>query len=278
MEDFAKPLAMLVIADLLGVPLEDHGEFRAVLGNEHVGEIGKDDTVAHNPLMWLDEKFDSYISDRRRHPREDVLTELAAATYPDGSTPAVEEVVKLATFLFAAGMETTTKLLSTGMRVMGERSDIQQKLRDDRALIPAFLEESLRMESPVKSHFRLARTNTRVGDVDIAAGTIIMLLPGASNRDPEKFDDPHEFRHDRRNVREHVAFGRGSHSCPGAPLARAEGRISMNRLLDRAADFRISEAQHGTPENRVYQYDPTFIMRGLSALHIEFEPIRSQIT
>ncbi|WIM86756.1 cytochrome P450 [Candidatus Mycobacterium wuenschmannii] len=273
MEDFAKPLSMLVIADLLGVPVEDHKEFRAVLGNEHVGELGKDDTVAHNPLMWLDDRFRSYITDRRRAPREDVLTELAAATYPDGSIPDVEEVVKLATFLFAAGMETTTKLLGTGMRVMSERPEIQQKVRDDRSLIPAFLEESLRMESPVKSHFRLARTNTRVGDVDIAAGTIIMLLPGASNRDPEKFECPHEFRHDRRNVREHVAFGRGPHSCPGAPLARAEARIAVNRLLDRAANFRISESHHGTPEDRSYTYDPTFIMRGLSALNIEFDPI-----
>ena len=74
-------------------------------------------------------------------------------------------------------------------------------------------------------------------------------------------------------MREHVAFGRGPHSCPGAPLARAEARISINRLLDRAANFAISEAHHGPPENRVYEYDPTFIMRGLSALHIQFEPI-----
>lgn len=273
MEDYAKPLSMLVIADLLGVPVEDHREFRAMLANELVGDLGEADTVAHNPLVWLDDKFNSYITDRRRHPRGDVLAELAAATYPDGSTPSVDEVVKLATFLFAAGMETTTKLLSTGMRVVGERPDIQQQLRDNRALIPSFLEESLRMESPVKSHFRLARTNTRVGDVDVPAGTIIMLLPGASNRDPRKFDDPHRFRHDRRNVREHVAFGRGPHSCPGAPLARAEARISINRLLDRMTDISISTVHHGPPENRKYEYDPTFIMRGLSALHVEFIPV-----
>ena len=119
----------------------------------------------HNPLVWLDDKFREYITDRRRDPRDDVLTELAAATYPDGSTPEVEEVVKLSTFLFAAGMETTTKLLSTAMRVIAERPDIQQVLRDDRAQIPVFLEEALRMESPVKSHFRLARTTTNIGDV-----------------------------------------------------------------------------------------------------------------
>ncbi|MBB2772003.1 MULTISPECIES: cytochrome P450 [Mycolicibacterium] len=273
MADFAKPLSMLVIADLLGVPLEDHDEFRRALGDEVVGDISAEDTVAHNPLMWLDEKFASYVIDRRRKPREDVLTELAAATYPDGSVPEVDEVVKLATFLFAAGMETTTKLLSTAMRVMGERPDIQQALRDDRARIPAFLEECLRTESPVKSHFRLARTTTTIGDTDVPAGTIVMLLPGASNRDPRKFEDPHEFRPDRSNVREHVAFGRGPHSCPGAPLARAEARISMNRLLDRMANIRISEEMHGPAGERKYEYDPTFIMRGLSALHIEFEPL-----
>jgi cytochrome P450 len=273
MEDFAKPLSMLVIADLLGVPLEDHNDFRAALGNEPVGELGDAETVAHNPLVWLDEKFSSYVVDRRREPRDDVLTELAAATYPDGSVPEVDEVVKLATFLFAAGMETTTKLLSTGMRVVGEQPEIQQSLRENRGQIPAFLEECLRMESPVKSHFRLARTTTTVGDVKVPAGTIVMLLPGASNRDPRKFENPHQFRPDRTNVREHVAFGRGAHSCPGAPLARAEARISFNRLLDRMANIRISEAMHGPAEDRKYEYDPTFIMRGLSALHVEFDPL-----
>ncbi len=187
--------------------------------------------------------------------------------------PDVEEVVKLSTFLFAAGMETTTKLLSSAMWVMAERSDIQQSLRENRAQIPAFLEEALRMESPAKSHFRLARTTTSVGGVKIPAGTIIMLLPGASNRDPRKFECPHEFRYGRKNVREHVAFGRGAHSCPGAPLARAQGRISMNRILDRMTNIRISETMHGAVEDRKYEYDPTFIMRGLSALHVEFDSV-----
>ncbi|HEX9834609.1 MAG TPA: cytochrome P450 [Mycobacterium sp.] len=275
MEDFAKPLAMLVIADLLGVPGEDHEEFRGIFGNEPLGEIegSEGETVAHNPLVFLDEKFTTYISDRRRAPKQDVLTELAAATYPDGEVPEVDEVVKLATFLFAAGTDTTTKLVSTAMRVMGERPDIQQSLRDDRAQIPAFLEECLRMESPVKSHFRLARTSTKIGDVDVPAGTILMMLPGASNRDPRKFEDPHEFKHDRGNVREHVAFGRGPHSCPGSPLARSEARIAMNRILDRMANIRISTEMHGPPDDRKYEYEPTFIMRGLTALHVEYDPV-----
>ena len=272
MADYAKPFAMLVIADLLGVPVDDHAEFRRVLGNEIVGEVGGSDTVAHNPLAWLDDTFREYIGSRRERAGADVLSELAAATYPDGTVPDVDDVVKLATFLFAAGMETTTKLLSTGMRVLGERADIQGALRADRSRIPSFLEECLRTESPVKSHFRLARTSTTLGGVDIPAGTIIMLLPGASNRDPEKFECPHEFRHDRRNVREHVAFARGPHSCPGAPLARSEARISFNRILDRMADIRVDETVHGHAGDRRYTYDPTFIMRGLSDLHVTFTP------
>ena len=100
-----------------------------------------------------------------------------------------------------------------------------------------------------------------------------MLLPGASNRDPRKFEDPNEFRLDRKNVREHVAFGRGAHSCPGAPLARTEGRISMNRILDRMANIRVSEKVHGEPDARRYDFEPTFIMRGLTAMHIEFDSI-----
>jgi cytochrome P450 len=98
-----------------------------------------------------------------------------------------------------------------------------------------------------------------------------MLLPGACNRDARKFDDPHVFRAHRNNVREHIAFIRGIHSCPGAPLARTEGRISVKRILDRMTDIRISEAHHGHASARRYTYERTFIMRGLNELHIEFK-------
>ena len=273
LDDYARPFSTLVIADLLGIPEMDHEEFRDAMTNEVVGALD-DDSPTHNPLVWLDDTFSRHVIDRRREPRDDVLTALALAKYPDGSTPDVMDVVHLATFVFSAGQETTTKLLSAGMRVLGERSDIQELLRGDRSQIPAFLEETLRMESPVKSHFRLARQSTTVGDVPIAAGTTMMLLPGACNRDPSKFEEPDEFRIDRPNLREHVAFGRGSHSCPGAPLARAEGRISLNRILDRMADIEISEASHGPAGARRYQYEPTFILRGMTELHLEFTPVR----
>jgi cytochrome P450 len=272
--DYAKPFSLLVIADLLGVPMEDHEEFKAAFALETVGELGKEAPTSHNPLQWLNDKFRNYIEDRRREPRDDVLTELAQAKHEDGSTPDIDDVTNLSTFLFAAGTETTTKLVSSAVRIIGDNAESQKMLRADRSKIPAFLEETLRMESPVKSHFRLARTTTTVGDVKVPAGTTVMVLPGACNRDERKFPDPNSFNPERRNVREQIAFIRGVHSCPGAPLARAEGRISLNRILDRMADIAVSETHHGSADARRYAYEPTFIMRGLAELHITFTPVR----
>ncbi|OBK19371.1 cytochrome P450 [Mycobacterium asiaticum] len=272
LSDYANPFSLLVIADLLGVPQNDHDDFRAQFGTQVAGELGEG-TTAHNPLQWLNEKFYAYIEDRRRSPRGDVLTELAQAKYEDGSTPEIEEVMNLSTFLFAAGTETTTKLVSAAFRIIAENPELQATLREDRNKIPAFLEETLRTESPVKAHFRMARKTTTVGGVEVPAGTTVMLLPGACNRDDRKFSSPNTFDIDRPNVREQIAFIRGIHSCPGAPLARAEGRISMNRVLDRMADIAISEAHHGPAGQRHYEFEPTFILRGLRELHVTFTPV-----
>ncbi len=271
---YARPFSLLVVADLLGVPEEDHEEFRETFGAKAQRVGGLDHKpITINPLEWADEKFSHYIEDRRREPRDDVLTALATAKYPDGSTPEVFEVVRTATFLFAAGQETTAKLLSASLRVLGDGPDLQQQLRDDRGQIPSFIEECLRMESPVKSVFRLARKSTTIAGVDAPAGTAVMVSPVPSNRDPRRFEEPHEFRLGRKNVREHIAFSRGIHSCPGAALARVEGRVSLERILDRLGDITINEANHGPAEDRRFTYEPTFILRGLTELHIKFRPV-----
>jgi cytochrome P450 len=96
-----------------------------------------------------------------------------------------------------------------------------------------------------------------------------MVLNGGANRDPRHFGDPTELRVERGNSREHLAFGRGVHSCPGGSLARMETRVSIERLLDRTTDIHISEAQHGPASDRRYQYVPTYILRGLTRLHLE---------
>ena len=272
---YSQPFAMLVVADLLGVPEEDHQRFREGFGLSQVpGELGAGEQrqIGLNALSWLDEWFAQYIEDRRRHPRKDVLTDLALATYPDGTMPDVTSVVRTATFLFAAGQETTARLLAVALKYLAENPELQDELRSHKELVPGFIEEALRIESPVKADFRLARRSTTIGGVDIPAGTPVMLLNGAANRDPRRFEDPAEFHVDRPNARAHMAFGRGAHTCPGGPLARAEGRVSLDRILDRMRDIRLAEEHHGPPGARHYRYEPTWVLRGLSDLHLEFTP------
>lgn len=274
LSEYAKPFATSAIIDLLGVPDEDRPEFLAALGAErHDGsQVGALDgaPVGRDPLRYLDDRFAGYLAERRREPRNDVLSGMATATYPDGSTPELLEVVKPATFLFAAGQETVTKLLSAAVQTLADRPEYQQLLRENPDRIPTFIEEALRMHAPTKVDFRLVRKTTTLGGVRLPAGTIVMLCLGAANRDPRKFTDPHEFHPDRKNVREHIAFGRGIHTCAGAPLARVEGQITVRRMLDRMRDITASEAHHGPADNRHYAYDPTFLLRGLTELHIEF--------
>jgi cytochrome P450 len=270
---YSQPFAMLAVADVLGVPQADHQRFREGFGlSGNPGELGGGGDIGLNALAWLDAWFAEYIEDRRREPQDDALTRLAEATYPDGTTPDVTSVVRTATFLFAAGQETTARLLAVGLKYLCEYPELQDELRAHPERISAFIEESLRIESPVKSDFRLARRSTTVAGVDIAAGTPVMLLNGAANRDPRLFECPAEFRLDRPNAKVHLAFGRGVHACPGGPLARVEGRVSIARILDRMRDIRLSEEHHGPPSARHFDYEPTWVLRGLHNLHIEFTP------
>ena len=272
LQDYAKPFTALVIADLLGVPEEDRADFRKVLATSHsAAEVG-DDVRVHDPLAFLAGQFTSYVEDRRREPRDDVLTELATATYPDGTTPDVDVVVKMATFLFGAGQDTTARLISSTLRILAEHPDVQELLRNDRHRIPDFIEEALRFESPVKCGFRMARVNTSLAGVDIPAGATIALFVSAANRDPGRFEAPTEFHPDRPTAREHVAFGRGIHSCPGGPLARVEAQVTLERFFDRTIDIKISEIAHGPADARRYEFTPSYTGRGLQALHLEFTP------
>ncbi|HEY7137808.1 MAG TPA: cytochrome P450 [Acidimicrobiia bacterium] len=274
--DYGQPFAMLVIADLLGVPESDHELFRDRLGpgRRHTGTLGgtgHDDVLAQNPLEFLYEQFTGYVEERRAHPRADVLTGLATARFPDGAVPEVLDVARIAANLFAAGQETSVRLFGTALQRIAEDAELQALLRARRDLIPNFVEECLRFESPVKGDFRLTRVTTGVGGVAIPAGTTVMVVNGAANRDPRRFECPTEFRVERANARRHLAFGHGAHTCPGAPLARAEGRVTIERFLDRTHDIRIAASEHGPPGARRYDYVPTYILRGLTRLHLEFD-------
>ncbi|RDH76320.1 cytochrome P450 [Mycolicibacterium moriokaense] len=271
--EYGKPFTTWAIADLLGVPEEDRPEVQQVLAGSTISVVGEEETLPVNPLEFLYQKFGEYVEDRRANPQEDILTQLATATYEDGSLPEVDAIVRTATFLFGAGQDTSARMLGAALRYIAEDKEIQQRLRDDRKLIPLFIEEVLRLESPTMSDFRLTKVATTLGGVGIDAGTTIMIHPGSANRDGNKFERPTECLLDRKNVREHIAFGRGAHSCPGSPLARAEGRVTVERFLDRTTDISISEAEHGPADQRHFDYDPTFIIRGLSNLHLVLTPV-----
>jgi len=113
---------------------------------------------------------------------------------------------------------------------------------------------------------------TTIGDLEVSPGTTVALFLGAMNRDPRRFEHPGEFQLGRKNVRDHLAFGRGAHACLGAPLARAEVRISLERLFDHSEEILIDEEKHGPVGDRHYEYEPTYTMRGLRELHLKFTP------
>jgi len=263
--EFAETFPLLVIADFEGVPESDHNLFRERMGKSH-------SQLEHKPLEFLYNQFASYIEERRATPRDDIMTEMATATFSDGTIPEVNDVALLAANLFAGGQETTVRLLSFALRIIAERPDIQKTLRQDRDRIPNFIEETLRYESPLRVQFRMARVPVTVGDVTIAPGDSVMLLPGAANRDPRTFPDPTTFDLDRPNAKNHIAFGHGIHHCAGAHLARAEGRVVVNSLFDRLDSVTISEAAHGAADDRHYDYLPTYFLRGLTSLSIDFTP------
>jgi len=272
--EIATPYATLVIADLLGVPENDRRLFMQVLsaapppGNVDKAENPHD----AGPLEYMAGFFARYTRERRANPRGDILTELATATYPDGSMPDVMEIVRLATFLFGAGQDTSAKLLGNCMRFLVEDPELQGQLREDRDLLPAFIEEVLRLEGSTKVTFRLARKKTQIGGKEIPAGKRLVIALAAANRDPRRWPDPQEFKLNRERIKEHLAFGRGAHTCIGAPLARAEVRIMLDRLFEHTADIRLSEEMHGPPGNRRLDYEASFIIRGLVKMFVELRP------
>lgn len=157
--------------------------------------------------------------------------------------------------LVGAGGESTAGLMGNAVRILGENPRLQQHIRENRALLPTFLEEALRLESPFRGHHRHVLTDTTLGGVQLPAGSHLTLLWGAANRDPAIFEDPDELRLDRRSPRGHITFGKGLHFCVGAALARLEARTAINLLLDRTREFAIKpDGAHWVPSIMVRRH------------------------
>ncbi|MFD7206590.1 cytochrome P450 [Streptomyces sp. NPDC059893] len=270
--DYAKRYAVLAVADLLGVPEADHAMLIELLATEApiLGNLQLQAAAHHNSLERLYDYFIEKIEERRANPTGDILTGMALATFPDGTLPEPIHVARIASNLFAAGNETTVQLLGVSLARIAEDPALQDLLRQDTALIPKFIEEALRIEAPIKGSFRLTKVATTIGGLDLAPGTVVLLLHGAAGRDARVFDNPAEFDVRRPNARQHLAFGRGIHTCPGAPLARAEAVFSIQRLLERTQSITVSEEHHGPAGERRWDLMESYKFRGHKHLHLQF--------
>ncbi|MER7274932.1 cytochrome P450 [Dactylosporangium sp. NPDC000244] len=235
--DLAFPLPVTVVCELLGIPAADRDLVRPkavdlCLGFASVVPAHQRATV-DAAVVWLRDYVGSLLDERRRVPREDLLSTLLAAE-ADGETLTREEIVDNAVFLFFAGFETTVNLIATGCAALLSHPDQWARLRGDRTLVGTAVEEFLRYDAPIQLTARLVREPVDVGGRTIRAGRVLVLLLGSANRDEHRFADP-----DRldvgRSPNPHVSFGGGPHHCLGAVLARAEGRVVFEHLLARFA-------------------------------------------
>ncbi|MFC1405277.1 MULTISPECIES: cytochrome P450 [Streptacidiphilus] len=276
--DYSKRYAVLAVADLLGVPESDHPMLIELLATRQGPILGNLNlqVAHHNSLERLYDYFIEKIEERRENPTGDILTGMSLATFPDGTLPEPIDVARIASNLFAAGNETTVQLLGVALARIAGDQELQDLLRREPALVPKFIEEALRIEAPIKGSFRLTKVATSIGGLDLEPGTVVLLLHGAAGRDPRIFDNPAEFDVKRANARQHLAFGRGIHTCPGAPLARAEAVFSIQRLLERTERISISEQHHGPAEDRRWDLMASYKFRGHNHLYLDYTEREAQ--
>ena len=182
---------------------------------------------------WLSHQ----LSEAMTEPTSDLLGAVAQGVRSEAFSEF--EATAILHTLLSAGGESTTSLLGNAVRILAERRDLQNQLRDNPELIPKFVEEALRLEPPFRYHMRFVPQDTALGGVEIPAGATVLLLWGSANRDPVMFDHPETIDLSRKVPRRHVAFGRGIHHCVGAPLARVEARNVLGVLLARTSDITL---------------------------------------
>ncbi len=263
-------LPLTIIAECLGVADGDLPMFQR-WSDDFVAAIGNHEMAREQlrSLLLSQHEFFAYfterITERRADPRDDLISDVVHATL-DGEPLSDPEILWMFNQFLVAGNETTTKLLASSVRLLLEQPELMARLRDDPALIAGFVEEVLRLESPVQGLYRTAVVDTEIGGVPIAAGQHVLLLYAAGNRDEAKFANASELDPCRANSMQNLAFGHGEHYCLGSALARAEGRIGLEVLLERLDDIRLAP---GT-ELADLAYEPSYILHGLQRLPLVF--------
>jgi cytochrome P450 len=263
-EAFCRPVPAQVIALLMGVPLTDLEKFikwsedlSAVMDSGQRGGDEWDTTVKH--ALAAGDAMRAYLQEQielhRRTEHDDLINDLLIAN--ENGILDDKDVVASCILLLIAGNETTTKLIGTTLRLLGQYSDDRKALAEDLRLLPNAIEEVLRSEGVTTIVPRLVTEDTTVGDIDLPAGEFLLLLLGGANRDPEAFPDPARFDI-RRTPNHHLAFGHGVHHCLGNRLARMEAEIAVSGILRRYPDYQVGD----------WAYRPVFLTRGLE--HMRF--------
>jgi cytochrome P450 len=237
-EDFAVPLPVIVIAELLGIPIEHRERFKlwsdAVVGG---GAAGMSHGAARLEMM---EFFTGLMQERRRAPRDDLISGLLAASI-DGESLDQRELLSFCVLLLVAGNETTTNLIGNAVLCLDEHPEAAADLGAHPELVPGAVEEVLRYRSPVQAMYRVARAEVRLDGQTVHPGETAVAWIGSANRDPGQFADPDRFDV-RRSPNRHIAFGQGIHFCLGAPLARLEGTIALAALVSRLGPLELDRA------------------------------------
>lgn len=267
--DLAIPLPVTVIAEMLGIDPARRADFKR--WSDDILEMGQ---LTRHPLLGrervaelirsrreLVDHFRALVDERRAHPGGDLVSELVRREVEEERLSA-DEVLSMVVLLLIAGNETTTNLIATGAHLLLEHPEALAALRAEPALIPNFIEETLRFEGPAPSLFRRATTDVTLSGVTIPRGDFVVPMLSAANRDPAQFPDPDRFDI-RRETRGHLGFGFGIHFCVGAPLSRIEGRIAFEQMLRRLPPFSRTTAHPDWSRNTS--------LRALRSLPLRFD-------
>jgi cytochrome P450 len=264
-DDYAFPLPIIVIAELLGVPAEDRNKFRewsnAAVSGDTTQEYLEKILLPH--MQAFTDYLRAMFEEKRKNPKDDLISGLVRAEEA-GDTLSEDELLGMVFLLLIAGHETTVNLIGNGVLALLQHPDQLQKLRDDPSLIKPAIEELLRYDGPVEtSTERFAREDIAIGGTVIPKGEMVMVVLASADHDPERFTAPDALDITRAHNR-HLAFGKGIHFCLGAPLARMEGQIAIGTLLRRMPELRLADP----PESLTWR--PGMVLRGLKGLPVEF--------
>jgi cytochrome P450 len=254
----ANPLPIRAIALVLGLPLEDADRLldwamagtKVLAGTVSLEDIAQVAAKAGEMGAYLGEHLQRAVAAPEGQPSPGVIGELARGVR-DGLI-SQNDGAAILVVLVGAGGESTSSLTGNTVRILAEQQELQRELRANPSLIPGFVEETVRLESSFRGHYRHVMRDTKLGDVELPQGSRILLLWAAANRDPENFDNPDRIDLHRRGLRDHLGFGRGTHFCVGARLARLEVRVILEELLARTRSFELDLAHPPSYANSIF--------------------------